>query len=75
MSSNVVDGLLEVLSDEGLGLDHIILIDENGTHYRIQNLNIKDVFRQNYVEGVLAIFYVLLPLTTSLNISINLIDA
>ena len=30
MSSNVVDGLLEVLSDETLGLNHIILVDENG---------------------------------------------
>ena len=45
MSSNVVDGLLEVLSDEGLGLNHIIMIDENGTHYRIQNLNIKEILR------------------------------
>ena len=43
MSSNVVDGLLEVLSDERLGLNHIIMIDENGTHYRIQNLNIKEI--------------------------------
>ena len=43
MSSNVVDGLLEVLSDEGLGLNHIIMIDEKGTHYRIQNLNIKEI--------------------------------
>tara|TARA_Y100001954_G_C15365363_1_gene385969 strand:+ start:122 stop:301 length:180 start_codon:yes stop_codon:yes gene_type:complete len=43
MSSNVVDGLLEVLSEESLGLDHIILVDESGTHYRIQNLNIKEV--------------------------------
>ena len=43
MSSNVVDGLLEVLSDEKLGLNHIIMIDENGTHYRIQNLNIKEI--------------------------------
>ena len=43
MSSNVVDGLLEVLSDEGLGLNHIIMIDENGIHYRIQNLNIKEI--------------------------------
>ena len=43
MSSNVVDGLLEVLSDEGLGLNHIIMIDENGIHYRIQNLNVKEI--------------------------------
>ena len=43
MSSNVVDGLLEVLSDEDLGLDHIILVDGNGFHYRIQNLNIKEI--------------------------------
>ena len=43
MSSNVVDGLLEVLSDERLGLNHIIIVDENGTHYRIQNLNIKEI--------------------------------
>ena len=43
MSSNVVDGLLEVLSDENLGLDHIILMDDNGVHYRIQNLNIKEI--------------------------------
>ena len=43
MSSNVVDGLLEVLSDEGLGLNHIIMIDEDGAHYRIQNLNIKEI--------------------------------
>jgi len=43
MSSNVVDGLLEVLSDEGLGLSHIIMVDEDGTHYRIQNLNIKEI--------------------------------
>ena len=43
MSSNVVDGLLEVLSDETLGLNHIILVDENGTHHRIQNLNIKEI--------------------------------
>ena len=43
MSSNVVDGLLEVLSDETLGLNHIIMVDENGTHYRIQNLNIKEI--------------------------------
>ena len=43
MSSNVVDGLLEVLSDEGLGLNHIILVDEKGTNYRIQNLNIKEI--------------------------------
>ena len=43
MSSNVVDGLLEVLSDESLGLDHTILVDENGVHYRIQNLNIKEI--------------------------------
>ena len=43
MSSNVVDGLLEVLSDETLGLNHIIMIDENGTHHRIQNLNIKEI--------------------------------
>ena len=43
MSSNVVVGLLEVLSEESLGLDHIILVDESGTHYRIQNLNIKEV--------------------------------
>ena len=43
MSSNVVDGLLEVLSDERLGLNHIIMVDENGTHYRIQNLNIKEI--------------------------------
>ena len=43
MSSNVVDGLLEVLSDEGLGLNHIIMIDQNGTHYRIQNLNVKEI--------------------------------
>jgi len=26
-----------------LGLNHIIMIDENGTHYRIQNLNIKEI--------------------------------
>ena len=43
MSSNVVDGLLEVLSDEELGLNHIIMVDENGSHYRIQNLNIKEI--------------------------------
>ena len=43
MSSNVVDGLLEVLSDEELGLNHIIMIDESGTHYRIQNLNVKEI--------------------------------
>jgi len=43
MSSNVVDGLLEVLSDERLGLNHIIMVDENGSHYRIQNLNIKEI--------------------------------
>ena len=43
MSSNVVDGLLEVLSDERLGLNHIIMVDENGTHYRIQNLNVKEI--------------------------------
>ena len=43
MSSNVVDGLTEVLSDETLGLNHIILVDENGSHYRIQNLNIKEI--------------------------------
>ena len=43
MSSNVVDGLLEVLSDEGLGVNHIIMVDENGIHYRIQNLNIKEI--------------------------------
>jgi hypothetical protein len=43
MSSNVVDGLLEVLSDERLGLNHIIMVDENGTHFRIQNLNIKEI--------------------------------
>ena len=43
MSSNVVDGLLEVLSDETLGLNHIILVDENGAHHRIQNLNVKEI--------------------------------
>ena len=43
MSSNVVDGLLEVLSDEALGLNHIILVDENGSHHRIQNLNVKEI--------------------------------
>ena len=43
MSSTVVDGLMEVLSDEGLGLNHIIMIDENGIHYRIQNLNVKEI--------------------------------
>ena len=42
MSSNVADGLLEVLSDEELGPNHIILVDEDGIHYRIQNLNIKE---------------------------------
>ena len=43
MASNVVDGLLEVLSDESLGLNHVILVDEAGTHYKIQNLNIKEI--------------------------------
>ncbi len=43
MASNVVDGLLEVLSDESLGLNKIILVDENGQNYRIDNLNIKEV--------------------------------
>ena len=43
MASNVVDGLLEVLSDESLGLNKIILMDENGQNYRIDNLNIKEV--------------------------------
>ncbi len=56
MSSNVVDGLLEVLSDEGLGLNHIIMIDENGTHYRIQNfiirlvVTLKNLFLMQTVE-------------------------
>ena len=43
MSSNVLDGLLEVLSDETLGLDHVILVDAKGEHYRFQNLNIKEI--------------------------------
>ena len=43
MASNVVDGLIEVLSDESLGLNKIILVDENGQNYRIDNLNIKEV--------------------------------
>tara|TARA_B100000900_G_scaffold351417_1_gene318519 strand:+ start:117 stop:296 length:180 start_codon:yes stop_codon:yes gene_type:complete len=43
MASNVVDGLMEVLSDESLGLNKIILVDENGQNYRIDNLNIKEV--------------------------------
>jgi hypothetical protein len=38
-----VDGLMEVLSDESLGLNKIILVDENGQNYRIDNLNIKEV--------------------------------
>ena len=60
MSSNVVDGLLEVLSDEKLGLNHIIMIDENGTHYRIQNLNIKEILEHKeskmlFVNGYIAL--------------------
>ena len=43
MASNVVDGLMEVLSDESLGLNKIILVDENGQNYRIDNLNVKEV--------------------------------
>tara|TARA_A100001015_G_scaffold321607_1_gene453359 strand:- start:1977 stop:2186 length:210 start_codon:yes stop_codon:yes gene_type:complete len=43
MGSNVVDGLMEVLSDESLGLNKIILVDENGQNYRIDNLNVKEV--------------------------------
>lgn len=43
MGSNVVDGLIEVLSDDTLGLNKIILVDENGQNYRIDNLNIKEV--------------------------------
>ena len=41
MSTNVIDGLLEVLSDENLGIDHIILVDENKKHHKILNINIK----------------------------------
>ena len=42
MSTNVIDGLLEVLSDENLGTKHIILVDEKRKHYKITNINIKD---------------------------------
>jgi len=42
MTTNVVEGLLEVLSDEELGTNHIILVDKNKKHYRITNVNIKE---------------------------------
>ena len=42
MSTNVVEGLLEVLADDELGTNHIILVDENKKHYRITNINIKE---------------------------------
>ncbi len=40
MSSNAVEGLIEVLSDESLGLNHIFLVDVNGTQHQIVNVNI-----------------------------------
>tara|TARA_E500000178_G_C17038933_1_gene765375 strand:+ start:2903 stop:3082 length:180 start_codon:yes stop_codon:yes gene_type:complete len=42
MSSNAVDGMLEVLSDEELGINHLILVDQNGKHFKIVNVNIKE---------------------------------
>tara|TARA_A100001011_G_C14187225_1_gene789608 strand:+ start:1005 stop:1196 length:192 start_codon:yes stop_codon:yes gene_type:complete len=40
MSSNAVEGLIEVLSDNSLGLNHIFLVDKNGEQHQITNINI-----------------------------------
>ena len=42
MSSNIVDGMIEVLSDEALGINHIILVDRDGKHFKLVNVNIKE---------------------------------
>jgi hypothetical protein len=40
MSSNAVEGLIEVLSDDSLGLNHIFLVDDKGIQHQITNINI-----------------------------------
>ena len=40
MSSNAVEGIIEVLSDEKLGLNHIFLVDQKGIKHQITNINI-----------------------------------
>ncbi len=40
MSLNAVEGLIEVLSNDSLGLNHIFLVDQNGLQHQITNINI-----------------------------------
>lgn len=40
MSSNAVEGIVEVLSNDSLGLNHIFLVDKNGKQHQITNINI-----------------------------------
>ncbi len=40
MSANAVEGIIEVLSNEKLGLNHIFLVDKNGVKHQITNVNI-----------------------------------
>ena len=40
MSSNAVEGIIEVLSNDSLGLNHIFLVDKDGKQHQITNVNI-----------------------------------
>ncbi|MFL2656589.1 MAG: hypothetical protein ACJ0F0_03045 [Burkholderiaceae bacterium] len=40
MSSNAVEGIIEVLSNDALGLNHIFLVDKDGKQHQITNINI-----------------------------------
>ena len=40
MSSNAVEGIIEVLSNDSLGLNHIFLVDQDGKQHQITNVNI-----------------------------------
>tara|TARA_E500000331_G_scaffold94000_1_gene90150 strand:- start:70 stop:267 length:198 start_codon:yes stop_codon:yes gene_type:complete len=49
MSSNAVEGMIEVLSNESLGLKHIFLVNEDGTEHQITNINI--LLTKQYPQG------------------------
>ena len=48
MSSNAVEGIIEVLSNDSLGLNHIFLVDQDGKQHQIcmgyVSANTKDVY-------------------------------
>jgi hypothetical protein len=40
MSANAIEGIIEVLSNDSLGLNHIFLVDPSGIQHQITNVNI-----------------------------------